>query len=126
QYLAAHLDLLHVVVGYNVTFGHGRVGTVDTLEELGARYGFTVDAVGPVTVGEAQGSSTALRQLVAAGDVRRAGELLGRPYTLRGRVIRGEQRGRTLGFPTANLHHRPGLLLAAGGGSGAPAPVGRG
>jgi riboflavin kinase / FMN adenylyltransferase len=115
QYLAAHLELLHVVVGYNVTFGHGRVGTVDTLEELGARYGFTVDAVGPVTVGEAQVSSTALRQLVAAGDVRRAGELLGRPYTLRGRVIRGEQRGRTLGFPTANLHQRPGLLLPADG-----------
>jgi len=115
RYLGAHLELLHVVVGYNVSFGRGRVGTVDTLDELGARHGFTVDAVGPVTVGEAQVSSTALRQLVAAGDVRHAGELLGRPYTLRGRVVRGEQRGRTLGFPTANLHQRPGLLLPADG-----------
>src|SRR5262245_28291815 len=115
QYLSAHLELLHVVVGYNVTFGRGRVGTVDTLQALGARYGFAVDAVGPVTVGEAQVSSTALRQLIAAGDVRRAGELLGRPYTIRGRVVRGEQRGRTLGFPTANLHQRTGLLLPADG-----------
>jgi riboflavin kinase / FMN adenylyltransferase len=114
-FLAAHLELLHVVVGYNVTFGRGRVGTVETLQALGAQYGFAVDAVGPVTVGEAQVSSTALRQLVAAGDVRHAGELLGRPYTLRGRVVRGEQRGRTLGFPTANLHQRPGLLLPADG-----------
>jgi riboflavin kinase/FMN adenylyltransferase len=115
QYLSSHLELLHVVVGYNVTFGRGRVGTVDTLQALGARYGFAVDAVGPVTVGEAQVSSTALRQLIAAGDVRRAGELLGRPYTIRGRVVRGEQRGRTLGFPTANLHQRTGLLLPADG-----------
>jgi riboflavin kinase/FMN adenylyltransferase len=115
DFLAVHLELLHVVVGYNVTFGRGRTGTVETLQELGARYGFAVDEVGPVTVGEAQVSSTALRRLVAAGDVRRAGALLGRPFELRGRVVRGEQRGRRLGFPTANLHQRPGLLLPADG-----------
>ncbi len=115
DFLAAHLELLHVVVGYNVTFGRGRAGTLETLQALGARHGFAVDAVGPVTVGEAQVSSTALRQLIAAGDVRGAGALLGRPFTLRGRVILGEQRGRTLGFPTANLHRRRGLLLPADG-----------
>lgn len=113
--LAAHLELLHVVVGYNVTFGRGRSGTVDTLEALGVRHGFAVDAIGPVTVGEAQVSSTALRRLISAGDVQGAGTLLGRPFALRGRVIRGEQRGRTLGFPTANLHQRSGLLLPADG-----------
>src|SRR4029453_11218524 len=75
DFLRAHLELLHVGVGYNVTFGRARSGTVDTLEALGTRYGFTVDAVGPVTVGEAQGSSTALRPLAARGDVRRAGGL---------------------------------------------------
>jgi riboflavin kinase/FMN adenylyltransferase len=115
DYLGAHLELLHVVVGHNVSFGRGRTGTVDTLRALGARHGFAVDAVGPVTVGEAQVSSTALRHLVAAGDVRRARALLGRPVTLRGRVVRGEQRGRTLGFPTANLHWRSGVLLPADG-----------
>jgi len=115
DYLGTHLELLHVVVGHNVSFGRGRTGTVETLRALGGRYGFAVDAVGPVTVGEAQVSSTALRHLVAAGDVRRARALLGRAFTLRGRVVRGEQRGRTLGFPTANLHQRPGVLLPADG-----------
>jgi riboflavin kinase/FMN adenylyltransferase len=115
DYLGAHLELLHVVVGHNVSFGRARAGTVETLRTLGARHGFAVDAVGPVTVGEAQVSSTALRRLVAAGDVRRARALLGRPFTLRGRVVLGEQRGRTLGFPTANLHQRPGVLLPADG-----------
>jgi riboflavin kinase/FMN adenylyltransferase len=115
DFLGAHLELLHVVVGYNVTFGRGRSGSVDTLDALGTRYGFTVDAVGPVTVGEAQVSSSVLRRLVAAGDVHRAGALLGQPFELRGRVVRGEQRGRTLGFPTANLHQRAGVLLPADG-----------
>jgi riboflavin kinase/FMN adenylyltransferase len=114
-FLRAHLELLHVVVGYNVTFGRGRTGTVDTLQALGARHGFAVDAVGPVTVGEAQVSSTALRRLIAVGDVRQAATLLGRPFMLRGRVVRGEQRGRTLGFPTANLHQRAEVLLPADG-----------
>jgi riboflavin kinase/FMN adenylyltransferase len=115
EFLGAHLELLQVVVGYNVTFGRGRSGTVETLQALGARHGFAVDAIGPVAVGEGQVSSTALRRLIAAGDVRRARALLGRPFVLRGRVVRGEQRGRTLGFPTANLHQRPGLLLPADG-----------
>jgi riboflavin kinase/FMN adenylyltransferase len=115
QFLGEHLELLHVVVGYNVSFGHRRAGTVDTLRALGSRLGFAVDAVGPVTVGEEQVSSTALRRMVATGDVRRARLLLGRPVTLRGRVVRGEQRGRTLGFPTANLHQPRGLLLPADG-----------
>jgi riboflavin kinase/FMN adenylyltransferase len=115
DFLRARLELLHIVVGYNVTFGRGRVGRVETLQAIGARDGFAVDAVGPVTVGEAQVSSTALRRLIAAGDVRRAGALLGRPFALRGRVVRGERRGRLLGFPTANLHQRRGLLLPADG-----------
>lgn len=115
DYLGAHLEMLHVVVGHNVSFGRARAGTVETLRTLGARHGFAVDAVGPVTVGEAQVSSSALRRLIAAGDVRRARALLGRPFALRGRVVHGEQRGRTLGFPTANLHQRSGVLLPADG-----------
>jgi riboflavin kinase/FMN adenylyltransferase len=115
DFLGAHLELLHVVVGHNVSFGHRRAGTVDTLRALGPRLGFAVDAVGPVMVGEEQVSSTALRRMVAAGDVRTARALLGRPVALRGRVVRGEQRGRTLGFPTANLHQPAGLLLPADG-----------
>jgi len=113
--LLRHLDLLHVVVGYNVSFGRHRGGSIETLRRLGARHGFAVDAVGPVTVGSERVSSTAVRRAVGAGDVRRAGEFLGTPFTLRRRVVHGEQRGRTLGFPTANLHVRPGLLLPADG-----------
>jgi riboflavin kinase / FMN adenylyltransferase len=115
EFLGTHLELLHVVVGHNVSFGRGRAGTVETLRALGPRLGFAVDAVGPVTVGEEQVSSTALRRMIAAGDVRSAQALLGRRFMLRGRVVRGEQRGRTLGFPTANLHRRPDLLLPADG-----------
>jgi riboflavin kinase/FMN adenylyltransferase len=115
DFLGTHLELLHVVVGYNVSFGRGRAGSVETLHALGPQLGFAVDAVGPVTVGEEQVSSTALRRMIAAGDVRSAQALLGRRFTLRGRVVRGEQRGRILGFPTANLHQRRDLLLPADG-----------
>ncbi len=115
DFLLRHLEVAHVVVGYNVNFGRGRAGTVETLRALGARYGFAVDEVGPVTVDGERVSSTALRNALAAGDVRRTARLLGRPYALRGRVVVGEQRGRTLGFPTANLHCRAGLVLPADG-----------
>jgi riboflavin kinase/FMN adenylyltransferase len=113
--LLRHLDLLHVVVGYNVSFGRHRGGSIETLRRLGARHGFAVDDVGPVSVGSERVSSTAVRRAVAAGDVRHAAELLGNPFTLGRRVVYGEQRGGTLGFPTANLHMRPGLLLPADG-----------
>src|SRR5579875_1952209 len=108
DFLLRHLEVAHVVVGYNVNFGRGRAGTVETLRALGARYGFAVDEVGPVTVDGARVSSTALRDALAAGDARRAARL-------RGRVVVGEQRGRALGFPTANLHCRAGFVLPADG-----------
>lgn len=113
--LLRHLDLQHVVVGYNVSFGRNRAGTVDTLAALGKQYGFAVDAVGPVTVEGEQVSSTVVRTFLGAGDVRRVARLLGRPHVLRGRVVTGERRGRTLGFPTANLHLPPSVMLPADG-----------
>jgi riboflavin kinase/FMN adenylyltransferase len=114
-FLQRHLELRHVVVGYNLNFGRNRAGTAATLRTLGARAGFAVDDVGPVTAGEVKVSSSGVRKLVAAGDVAGAAALLGRPFSLRGRVVRGEQRGRTLGFPTANLQRPAGLLLPADG-----------
>jgi riboflavin kinase/FMN adenylyltransferase len=114
-FLRPHLDLRHVVVGWDLTFGHDRAGTVTTLEALGAELGFAVDVVGPVTVDGVQVSSSTLRRLIEAGDMRTAARLLGRPYGVRGRVVVGEQRGRTLGFPTANLHVKPRLLLPPDG-----------
>src|SRR5437763_1262380 len=117
DFLLRHLELEHVVVGYNVNFGRDRAGTSETLRTLGARLGFQVEVVGPVkAVGDGeQVSSTRLRALLQAGDMSSARALLGRPYTLRGRVVAGDRRGRTLGFPTANLHLRAGLLLPPDG-----------
>jgi len=115
RFLLPSLELRQVVVGYNVTFGRGRTGTAATLASLGARLGFGVDTVGPVRVGDVVVSSSSIRDAVVAGDVTRAQALLGRPYRLRGRVVTGEQRGRTLGFPTANLHVPPRVLVPAHG-----------
>ena len=115
DFLLRHLDLAHVVVGHNVSFGKGRAGTVETLADLGRRHGFAVDVVGPVAVDGVQVSSTTLRGVLREGDMRRAHRMLGRPFGMRGRVVTGEQRGRTLGFPTANLHIRPHLVLPPDG-----------
>src|SRR5437762_2599583 len=94
EFLLRHLALRHLVVGYNVNFGRDRAGSAHTLRELGARLGFGVEVVGPVTVGAEQVSSTALREVLGRGDVREARRLLGRPHSLRGRVVTGDRRGR--------------------------------
>ncbi len=117
DFVLRHVDLAHAVVGYNVNFGRARAGTAETLRALGQRFGFGVDVVGPVTaVGDGEHvSSTRLRAMIAAGQMPEARRLLGRPYGFRGRVVVGDRRGRTLGFPTANLHLRRGLLLPPDG-----------
>ena len=78
------------------------------LKELGGEFGFAVDVVGPVTSQGEAISSTKIRQALLEGDVEAARRGLGRPYSLRGLVVRGDHRGRTLGFPTANLEVRGG------------------
>jgi riboflavin kinase / FMN adenylyltransferase len=99
-----------VVVGYNVNFGKDRRGTPDLLAELGAKHGFSVDVADAVVEQEQTVSSSAIRRLLDAGDVATAAELLGRPHRLKGRVWRGAERGAKLGFPTANLFPRGGML----------------
>jgi riboflavin kinase/FMN adenylyltransferase len=101
--LAQDLAAGDVVVGYDFSFGRGRAGDVARLGELGAALGLGVAVIPPVTVDGVVCSSTRVRELAAAGDVRRAGALLGRPVEIEGRVVRGAARGRTLGFPTANV-----------------------
>ena len=83
-------------------------GDAETLRALGAELGFEVDVVGPVGPGEDPISSTGIRRALLEGDTISAAEALGRPYSIRGLVVRGDQRGRTLGFPTANLEVRGG------------------
>jgi riboflavin kinase/FMN adenylyltransferase len=99
------VDTLHaatVVVGANFRFGSRASGDVATLRALGEASGFTVEGL-PLDGGPMVWSSTYVRQCLAAGDVAGAAEALGRPYAVRGTVVRGDQRGRELGFPTANV-----------------------
>jgi riboflavin kinase/FMN adenylyltransferase len=113
-----------VVVGENFRYGHRAAGNLDTLRADGERYGFEVDGVainGAGLTGDADAggdqpfSSTRVRALVAEGDVATAAELLGRPHRVEGVVVRGDQRGRTLGFPTANLDLPPHTAVPADG-----------
>jgi riboflavin kinase/FMN adenylyltransferase len=122
--LLARLDRLEVVVGNHVSFGRGRRGTLPMLEAFGVRHGFGVRSIGSVHAGADVASSTALREAVGRGDVATAGLLLGRPWSLRGRVVVGDRRGRTLGFPTANLHVPGGVTLPPNGVYAARARIG--
>lgn len=110
EVLLGALGVSAVVVGYNVTFGRDRRGTPDLLSALGRASGFDVEVVPPVSVGEQTVSSSAVRRLIGAGDVEQAARLLGRAHVLVGRVRAGDRRGATIGFPTANVFPRGGLL----------------
>ncbi len=118
EILVERVNVGELVVGYDHHFGKGRAGTVETLKELGSELGFAVDVVGPVGPDGDAVSSTKIRNALLDGDVESARKGLGRPYSLRGLVVRGDQRGRTLGFPTANLEVRGG----GAGGKLIPAP----
>ncbi len=122
EVLVRGLDARLVVVGEDFHFGHGRKGNVALLEEMGSAAGFEVDGVslqadagGTDGAGEAI-SSTRIRNLVAAGEVEAAAELLGRPHQVRGAVVHGDHRGAAeLGFPTANIAVPDGICLPAAG-----------
>jgi riboflavin kinase / FMN adenylyltransferase len=97
------LRVAEVWVGANFLFGHDRTGNFTLLRVLGGRYGFRAEKIDPVRYKEFVVSSTRVRRLVSEGRVDEAGALLGHSYSLDGTVVRGDQRGRTIGFPTANL-----------------------
>jgi riboflavin kinase / FMN adenylyltransferase len=101
--LVEWLHVAEVWVGANFLFGHDRSGNFSMLRVLGARYGFKAEKIDPVRYKDFVVSSTRIRRLVGEGRVDEAGALLGHQYFLDGTVMRGDQRGRTIGFPTANL-----------------------
>ena len=102
--LRARGRMAELLIGYDHGFGRGRTGDVEMLQALGARDGFRVEVVPPFTVGDGRPiSSTSIRRAVAGGDLQRAAGSLGRLYSVAGRVVRGDQRGRLLGYPTINL-----------------------
>jgi riboflavin kinase/FMN adenylyltransferase len=97
------LGVSHVSVGADFRFGKGRAGDAASLIKLGEAFGFSVDAVEPVREGAEKISSTAIREAITAGEMERAAAMLSRPWAVEGEVMRGFQRGRDFGFPTANL-----------------------
>ncbi|MGH3391266.1 MAG: bifunctional riboflavin kinase/FAD synthetase, partial [Actinomadura sp.] len=112
--LVDRLHAAHVVVGENFRFGHRAKGDVALLRELGEKYDFTAEGVPLVANGGAI-SSTYVRERLAAGDVEGAARTLGRPHRVEGVVVRGHQRGRALGFPTANLETLPHTAIPSDG-----------
>lgn len=106
EYLKRKIGALAVVVGHNVSFGHNRAGNAATMKTLGAELGFDAIVVGPVQLGNKEVSSTSVREAIISGDLRLAAAILGRPHFLSGPVVHGRERGRTIGFPTANIQNR--------------------
>jgi riboflavin kinase/FMN adenylyltransferase len=122
QILLERLGIKSVTVGYDHRFGKNRRGDGEMLKLAGQQYGFDVQIIDPVRLSteppEGAGqivSSTLIRKLLAYGDIEQANRLLGRPYSLTGTVEEGLQRGRQLGFPTANLAVEPHRLIPANG-----------
>ncbi|UOY01582.1 bifunctional riboflavin kinase/FAD synthetase [Blastococcus sp. PRF04-17] len=121
--LVEHLHAAQVVVGQNFTYGFKASGTVDTLVAEGRRFGFTVEGVALANVGADDGpgegdvtiSSTYIRACVAAGDMVSAARALGRQHRVDGVVVRGDRRGRELGYPTANVETAPFTAIPADG-----------
>lgn len=98
------LGVRHIAVGNDFCYGQGRAGNAATLKSAGDAAGFGVHIVSPAVGSDGTPyASTRVREALAAGDVERATLLLGRPFAISGRVRRGDQRGRTIGFPTANI-----------------------
>jgi len=114
EVLVGTLGAREVVVGFNHTFGHDARGTAALLTELGPQHGFAARVLPPLKLRGQTVSSSAIRELLREGDAAHAAELLGHPYAVTGAVLRGAGRGRTLGFPTANLRPDRPLALAPG------------
>ncbi len=110
--LVEGLQARYVLVGDDFRFGARRAGDFALLQQLGQQYGFEAEALHTVEAAGQRASSTAVREALAAGDMATAAQLLGRPYSISGRVVGGDQLGRKIGYPTANIqlkHNRPPL-----------------
>ncbi|HZK90214.1 MAG TPA: bifunctional riboflavin kinase/FAD synthetase [Stellaceae bacterium] len=129
EVMVGAIGTVHIVVGHDCTFGNRRRGTPEMLREMGAARGFGVSVIDPVRDDAAVYSSTHIRELLKAGKPREAAAQLGRFWEIDGRVALGDQRGRTIGFPTANLglgeYLRPafGVYAVRVSGDGADDPL---
>lgn len=114
EVLVERLGVRHLVIGYDYAFGRNREGDATFLAQAAQRHGFTLEVLEPLRAGAEIYSSTRIRQTLLRGDVKGVVGVLGRHFTLDGRVIGGEGRGRQLGFPTANLATDKELLPREG------------
>ena len=103
KYIIDGIGIKEVVIGYDHHFGKGRGGDKNTLDEMGIEFNFNVTSVDAVSIDGTTVSSTKIRNALNEGNVKQASMLLGRYYSFGGKVIKGDQRGRLLGFPTANI-----------------------
>ncbi len=115
QMLIDHLNMKELITGPDFALGYKREGNIEFLKALGKEKGFTVNVVEPQKFDHEILSSTRIREMIATGDLEDATRFLGRFPSLRGRVVRGDQRGRKLGFPTANLAVAERRLLPGDG-----------
>ncbi|HQX16788.1 MAG TPA: bifunctional riboflavin kinase/FAD synthetase [Anaerolineales bacterium] len=115
QRLKSRLGLVRLILGYDSALGKDREGTVPRLTEIGAELGYAVETVSALSDESGVISSTEIRKLVTVGKIEEAAKLMSRPYRLQGVVIRGDQRGRTIGFPTANLDYSDDKLISSNG-----------
>jgi riboflavin kinase/FMN adenylyltransferase len=105
---------VEVYVGYDFHFGRDREGSMRMLTETGPRLGFAVTVIPEVLIEEGDVNSTRIRKLLSSGNPEKAALMLGRAYAVRGRIVEGDRRGRTLGFPTANLEPENEILPSSG------------
>jgi riboflavin kinase/FMN adenylyltransferase len=115
SYICDHINVRELWVGPDFRLGYRRHGTVDVLKQIGQQHGFLVVPVEPLEVDGAPVSATRIRELLHAGRVAEVPTLLGRPFTLEGPVVQGDQRGRAIGVPTANIKVGPHYILPADG-----------
>jgi riboflavin kinase/FMN adenylyltransferase len=104
--LCAGLGMRHIIIGHDYAFGKDRMGTCETLEQMGAECNFTLEDLEPVGEGGLIFSSSLARRLIAAGDMPAAAAILGRYHCISGRVVHGRELGKKLGYPTANIATR--------------------
>ena len=114
EYIHSRIAPREVYVGYDFHFGRDREGSMRLLTETGPQLGFSVTIIPEVTIHGKDVNSTRIRELLREGQVKEARQLLGRPFSLRGPVVQGDQRGRQLGFPTANVASENEIRPAAG------------
>jgi len=116
QYIVRRIGVYEVVIGHDHQFGRNREGSIETLQKLGAELNFSVVVIPGVSVDGQVVSSSLIRRCLLAGEIEDATKYLGKPYSITAKVVEGDKRGRSIGFPTANLYYDSTLKLTPASG----------